>query len=307
MKGKMLCFIISSMISISCFSSVSYGKELNTTSIKKTNTEYIEYQSDDKIKAPSIFEFFKNVFSNDETINGLSTKEYNWYFQPRNDNMPPQGPKETPEIISKYGCYHLGDTSKKVLYLTFDEGYEAGYTAPILDVLKKHNVKAAFFVVKPYITSSPELIQRMVDEGHLVCNHSNHHPSMPSIKDEEKFKSELSDVEESFESITHKKMPKYFRPPMGKYSELSLQYTKNYGYKTIFWSFAYMDWIPNKQPSHEAAIKRIMQRTHDGGIILLHAVSKTNAEILDQVITQWESQGYELKSLDELPASPLVP
>lgn len=136
-----------------------------------------------------------------------------------------------------------------------------------------------------------------------MCNHSNHHPSMASIKDEEKFNKELSDVEEAYESITHKKMSKYFRPPMGKYSELSLHYTKNYGYKTIFWSFAYMDWITNKQPSHESAKKRIMQRTHNGGIMLLHAVSKTNAEILDDVITEWEKQGYVLKSLDELPAN----
>lgn len=301
MKRKLLSILISSILSINCFSSTVYSKDLRNIKDKDSKYEYVEYQTRHDEKTPAIVKFFKNVFSNNETHNGLSTKEYNWYFQPRNDNIPPDGPKESKQIISNYECYHLGDTSKKILYLTFDEGYEAGYTAPILDVLKKHNVKAAFFVVKPYITSNPELIKRMVDEGHLVCNHSARHPSMASIKDEEKFTKELSDVEEAFEEITEKKMSKYFRPPMGKYSELSLQYTQNYGYKTIFWSFAYMDWITNKQPSHESAKKRIMQRTHSGGIMLLHAVSKTNAEILDDVLTEWKSQGYELKSLDELP------
>lgn len=302
MNGKMISLIISSTIAVNSFTGVSYNKGLKNISNKNLKTEYIECNNSVSTKTFSIVDFIKNVFNNNDTHDGVSTKEYNWYFQPKNDNTPPNGPKETIDLISKYDCYHLGDTSKKVLYLTFDEGYEAGYTAPILDVLKKHNVKAAFFVVKPYITSSPDLINRMVTEGHLVCNHSNHHASMASIKDEEKFNKELSDVEDAFESITHKKMPKYFRPPMGKYSELSLLYTKNYGYKTIFWSFAYMDWITSKQPSHEAAKKRIMQRTHNGGIILLHAVSKTNAEILDDVITEWEKQGYVLKSLDELPA-----
>lgn len=304
MKGKILSIIISSLLSVSCFSNIAYSEDLRDLQVRDLKNEYIEYHSSENEKKPAIVKFFENVFSNNETHNGLSTKEYNWYFQPRNDNNPPEGPKETKTLISTYDCYHLGDTSKKVLYLTFDEGYEAGYTAPILDVLKKHNVKAAFFVVKPYITSNPELIKRMVEDGHLVCNHSARHPSMASIKDEEKFNKELFDVEDAFQKITEKKMPKYFRPPMGKYSELSLQYTQNYGYKTIFWSFAYMDWIPNKQPSHEVAKKRILQRTHNGGIMLLHAVSKTNAEILDDVITEWETQGYELKSLDELPTKP---
>ncbi|MBZ9687266.1 delta-lactam-biosynthetic de-N-acetylase [Clostridium estertheticum] len=301
MKSKLLSIIIFSMLTVSCLSTTVYSKELKCMSIMDSKTECVECHNKGNSKTPVQINFFKNVFSNNKTLNGLSTKEYNWYFQPRNDNAPPQGPKETSNIISNYECYYLGDTSKKILYLTFDEGYEAGYTAPILDVLKKHNVKAAFFVVKPYITSNPELIKRMVSDGHLVCNHSARHPSMASIIDLEKFNSELSDVEVAFENITGKKISKYFRPPMGKYSERSLQYTQNYGYKTIFWSFAYMDWLTDKQPSHESAKKRIMQRTHNGGIMLLHAVSKTNAEILDDVIAQWESQGYQLKTLDDLP------
>lgn len=257
----------------------------------------------DSDKFPKVFK--TNGKSSADTLageneNNISTKEYNWYFKHIKDGQPPEAPPETSYFTSKYDTYYLGDTSKKVLYLTFDEGYENGYTAPILDVLKKHNVKAAFFVVKPYITSNPELIKRMVDEGHLVCNHSNHHPSMASITDQAKFNKELSDVEEAFEELTGKKMPKYFRPPMGKYSELSLKYTKDYGYKTIFWSFAYADWDTKKQPSENFAKKRILDKTHNGAIILLHAVSKTNTNVLDSVITEWENQGYEIKSLEEL-------
>jgi len=300
-KYKLFSVIIISLLCLSSLSNIVYSKELRSILTNDYKKECMPYHAINNSKPHFLINFFKNVFSNNENHSGLSTKHYNWYFQPRKDNTPPDGAKETRELVSKYQCYHLGDTSKKVLYLTFDEGYEAGYTTPILDVLKKHNVKAAFFVVKPYITSNPELIKRMVEEGHLVCNHSARHPSMPSITNETNFIKELSDVEDAFESITGKKISKYFRPPMGKYSELSLQYTQNYGYKTIFWSFAYMDWIPNKQPSHEVAKNRILERTHNGGIMLLHAVSRTNAEILDDIITEWKTQGYELKTLDELP------
>jgi peptidoglycan-N-acetylmuramic acid deacetylase len=228
------------------------------------------------------------------------TVEKGWFFQPKNDGTPSGEPPEILNLIRNNSAYYLGNTEKKYLYLTFDEGFENGYTEKILDILKKHDVKAAFFVVKPYLTSNEGIIKRMVAEGHLVCNHSVHHPSMASIKDESKFIEELSGVEKTFEEITGKTMPKYFRPPMGKYSELSLHYTANYGYKTIFWSFAYDDWFVNKQPSHEYAKKKILGRTHNGAIILLHAVSKTNAEILDDIITKWKEAGYELKSLDEL-------
>lgn len=235
------------------------------------------------------------------TPSNISSKEYNWYFNINKDKLPPTGPKETISFTPKYDVYHLGDTSKKVLYLTFDEGYENGYTIPILDILKKQNVKAAFFVVKPYITSQPEIVKRMLEDGHLVCNHTSHHPSMASITNQATFNKEFSDVEDAYEKLTGKKMPKFFRPPMGKYSELSLFYTKCYGYKTIFWSFAYNDWDRTNQPELEYAKKRILNFSHNGGIILLHAVSKTNATILDEVITEWKKEGFEFKTLDELP------
>ena len=237
----------------------------------------------------------------DNILNKIDTKELNWYFKTIGNGKPPLPPSDFSKYPTIYNLHFIGDTTKKNIYLTFDAGYENGYTGPILDILKKHNVKAAFFVVKPYIKSNPDLIKRMVSEGHLVCNHSARHPSMAKIIDFNKFKKEFSDVETVYEEVTGLKMPNFFRPPMGKYSELSLKFTKDLGYKTIFWSFAYMDWEINNQPSPEFAKKRILDRTHPGAIILLHSVSKTNAEILDSVLTEWNNQGYKINTLNELP------
>ncbi len=229
----------------------------------------------------------------------ISTTEYNWYFNPRNDGKQPAPIKEA-SFFNKYNAHYVGKPNEKVLYLTFDAGYESGNTEKILDTLKKHNAPAAFFVVDHYIKMNPDMIKRMVNEGHLVCNHSKSHPSMASITDFERFKSEILTVEESFKEVTGKDMPKYFRPPMGKFSELSLKYTQDLGYSTIFWSFAYVDWLENNQPSHEDAKEKIYSRTHPGAILLLHPNSRTNAEVLDEVITHWEKEGYTLKSLDYL-------
>lgn len=231
----------------------------------------------------------------------LKTTELDWYFKPKNDGTTPDCPKESIDLLKNYNGYYLGDTSKKVIYLTFDEGYENGYSDKILDILKDNDVKAAFFVTAPYIKSNPELIKRMVNEGHLVCNHSNTHPSMPSIKNKDEFEKEFTIVEDLFTDITGKTMPKFFRPPMGKYSQLSMAYTDNLGYKTIFWSFAYNDWDPKKQPNPDHAKEIIKKRTHNGAIFLLHAVSKTNTEILDSLIKDWKKDGFEFKTLTELP------
>ena len=228
-----------------------------------------------------------------------STTEYNWYFNPRNDGKQPTPIKEA-SFFNKYNAFYVGKENEKVLYLTFDAGYESGNTEKILDTLKKHNSPAAFFVVDHYIKTNPDMVKRMVDEGHLVCNHSKSHPSMASITDFDKFKTEILTLEESYKNVTGKDMPKYFRPPMGKFSELSLKYTQDLGYSTIFWSFAYVDWLEDNQPSHEDAKQKIFSRTHPGAIVLLHPNSKTNADILDEVITHWKQEGYELKSLDYL-------
>jgi peptidoglycan-N-acetylmuramic acid deacetylase len=268
------------------------SSETNNSTSKDTN----------KIEEPKAEEKTKNneVKAPQVDISKLDTAERSWFFQPKNDGTPSGAPQDIINLINKYSGYYLGDTSKKYIYLTFDEGYENGYTPKILDTLKNNNVKAAFFVVSPYITSNKALVKRMADEGHLVANHSVNHPAMNTIKDQEKFNSELSGVEKLYEEVTGKKMAKFFRPPMGKYSEQSLYYTAAYGYKSIFWSFAYADWDPEKQPSHEDAKKQILQRTHNGAIILLHAVSKTNTEILDELIKEWKNSGYEFRSLEEL-------
>ncbi|MGL5085339.1 MAG: delta-lactam-biosynthetic de-N-acetylase, partial [Clostridium sp.] len=210
--------------------------------------------------------------------------ELNWYFVARGKGNLPEGAKESILFIADYDAYFLGKTSEKVLYLTFDEGYENGNTPKILDILKDEQVPAAFFVVGPYLKGYPDIIKRMDAEGHLVCNHTQHHPSMAKITDPDKFTSEFTSVEEQYKNIIGKDMPKYFRPPMGKYSKNSLKKTKELGYKTIFWSFAYRDWLVDDQPSEEYAIKKITDGAHPGAIMLIHAVSNTNTKVLKTVI-----------------------
>lgn len=229
----------------------------------------------------------------------ISTQEYSWYFNPRNDQKQPEPIKEA-NFFDKYSSYYVGNPNEKVIYLTFDAGYENGTTESILNTLKKHNAKAHFFVVESYIKNNPELVKRMEKEGHLVCNHSKTHPSMASISDFEKFKEEILSVEKTYKEVTGKEMPKYFRPPMGKFSEQSLKYTQDLGYSSVFWSFAYVDWYNDKQPTHEFAKDKIYTRTHPGAVVLLHPNSKTNTEILDEVITHWENEGYKLETLDYL-------
>ena len=226
--------------------------------------------------------------------------EYSWYFVPRSDGLQP---RDLPEFsfIKGYDAFWVGDAEEKTIYLTFDAGYENGYTSKILDVLKEHKVPAAFFVVGHYIKTAPELVQRMVSEGHLVCSHSMNHKDMAAISDLNAFKADLEELESTYTELTGKQMPKYFRPPEGRFCERSLKFAGELGYKTIFWSFAYKDWYVNDQPSEEEAIRIITTRIHPGAIVLLHATSKTNADVLDRVITQWEDMGYTLKSLDDFP------
>ncbi|SCN24723.1 putative polysaccharide deacetylase PdaA precursor [Clostridium sp. N3C] len=216
-------------------------------------------------------------------------------------------PTEAKELLNKYQGYADDGTSNKYIYLTFDEGYENGYTTSILDTLKANDVKAAFFITGAYVegsyngTKNVELLKRMVNEGHILGNHSVNHKSMPSIKDEEEFKKEILGVEEAINAIPGLKMSKYFRPPMGDFSELSLYYTQKLGYKSIFFSFAYKDYDVNHQPNPEKSKQMVLEKTKPGSIVLLHPQSKTNAEILDSLIKEWKARGFEFKTLDELP------
>ena len=187
-----------------------------------------------------------------------------------------------------------------MVYLTFDAGYENGYTPAILDALKKHNAPAAFFVVGNYIETSPELVKRMADEGHIVANHTYHHPDMSQISTKEAFLQELTSLEELYRQTTGQAMVKYYWPPQGKYSEDNLRMAKELGYTTFFWSLAYVDWIQDQQPTREEALEKLIGRIHPGAVILLHSTSQTNAAILDELLTQYEQMGYGFGSLDQL-------
>ena len=223
----------------------------------------------------------------------------NWGLSFQSEGGAPVG-NASAQQLKKWDAYYLGDTSKKRLYLTFDAGYENGYTEHILDVLKKHEVKAAFFLVGNYISTKPELVKRMVSEGHIVGNHTFNHPDMSKISSEESFHSELIQLENLFEQTTGQKMQKFYCPPQGKYSEENLKLAQQEGYKTIFWSLAYVDWYNDKQPTRQEAMEKLMPRIHNGAVILLHSTSKTNSEILDDLLTNLEQQGYTFGEITEL-------
>lgn len=222
-----------------------------------------------------------------------------WGLSFRTEGQPPVG-NATSEALRQYDAVYVGSAAKKVIYLTFDAGYENGYTAQILDALKAHNAPAAFFVVGNYLQTSPELVQRMADEGHIVGNHTEHHYDMSRIADFDAFRQELSAVEERYRAITGQEMPKYYRPPQGVYSEDNLKMAKELGYRTVFWSLAYVDWKQDDQPTAEQAFAKLIPRIHSGAVVLLHSTSKTNAEILDALLTKWEELGYCFGSLDAL-------
>lgn len=206
------------------------------------------------------------------------------------------------EELAKYNAYYVCDTEEKIIYLTFDCGYENGNTEAILDALKKHNAPATFFVVGHFLESAPDLVKRMVAEGHTVGNHTYHHPDMSKISDAAAFQKEMDDVRSLYKEVVGEEMPMYYRPPQGKYSEANLQMAKDLGYSTFFWSLAYVDWNVDNQPSHEEAFTKLTKRVHPGAIVLLHNTSKTNGEILDELLGKWEDMGYTFGSLGELTA-----
>ena len=223
-----------------------------------------------------------------------------WGLSFRQEGAPPLGPASS-EQLARYDAAYLGDPSEKVIYLTFDAGYENGSTAKILDTLKAHNVPAAFFLVGSYIEKNADLVRRMVEEGHTVGNHTMHHYDMSKISDPAAFEKELKDLEALFLEKTGKELPKYYRPPQGIYSEENLKMAQALGYKTVFWSLAYADWNNDAQPTKEEAFGKLLPRIHPGAVVLLHSTSATNAEILDELLTRWEDMGYTFRSIAELP------
>lgn len=223
----------------------------------------------------------------------------NWGLSFPEEGKTPVG-NATIDELAQYDAYYAQATEEKVLYLTFDCGYENGNTAAILDALKKHQVPATFFVVGNFLSDCPDLIQRMISEGHTVGNHTYHHPDMSQISTKEAFCQELTDLENLYQEITGQSMPKYYRPPQGKYSIQNLQTAKELGYQTFFWSLAYVDWYQDQQPTKEEAFEKLLGRIHPGAIVLLHSTSSTNAAILDELLTKWEEMGYSFRSLDQL-------
>ncbi|MBQ8279178.1 MAG: polysaccharide deacetylase family protein [Roseburia sp.] len=204
------------------------------------------------------------------------------------------------EELKQYDAYFVGSPDEKVIYLTFDCGYENGNTGAILEALKKHNAPATFFVVGHFVESAPDMVKRMVEEGHTVGNHTYHHPDMSAISDLSAFKKEMDDVANAFKEVTGTDMAMYYRPPQGKYSTNNLKMAQQLGYSTFFWSLAYVDWNVDKQPSHEEALSKLTERVHPGAVVLLHNTSKTNGEILDELLTKWEEMGYTFGTLEEL-------
>lgn len=234
-----------------------------------------------------------------KNVSVMLNSSENWGLGFGNSGEKPTG-NRTADELKEYDAYFVDDTSDKVIYLTFDAGFENGNTEPILDALAKHKVKATFFVVGNYLETSPELVKRMVSDGHTVGNHTYHHKDMSAMSDQASFEKELVDLETLYEEITGEKMVKLYRPPQGKYCEQNLKMAQEMGYKTFFWSLAYVDWYEDKQPTKEEALDKLLNRIHPGAIVLLHSTSKTNGEILDELLTKWEEMGYRFGTLQEL-------
>lgn len=223
----------------------------------------------------------------------------NWGLSFQNEGQPPIG-NASQQDLKKYDAFYMGDSKQQTIYLTFDCGYENGNTEKILDALKKHDVSATFFVVGNYIETAPELVNRMVDEGHIVGNHTYHHPDMSKISEQCAFEEELNSLADLYQETTGCEMPKFYRPPQGKFSEENLKQAQALGYHTVFWSLAYVDWYADNQPTAEEAYCKLLPRIHNGAVVLLHQTSKTNADILDELLTKWEDMGYCFGSLNDL-------
>lgn len=240
------------------------------------------------------------INESEEKINNVNAdinQKIEWGIKRNSDNQQPDVGNKNKELLERNGGICLGNNSKKRVYLTFDSGYEAGYMGNILDVLQQNEVKATFFITSHYLNTASDLIERMINEGHIVGNHTVNHKSMPSISDEE-IESEVMQLHKAIYEKFNYEM-KYIRPPKGEFSERTLKKCEQLGYKTVMWSFAYCDWDENKQPSVESAKKMIIDNLHSGEIMLLHSNSKTNSEILDSIIKETKNKGYEFKTLEQ--------
>lgn len=232
------------------------------------------------------------------STSNLSNTVCAWGFVRKKDAVQPEIYGPYSKVLNAYDGIYMGNNNDKRIYLTFDEGYENGYTATILDTLKEKNVTAAFFVTMPYVKQNEALIQRMIDEGHIVGNHTVNHPSMPEVTDDTKLEKEVMDLHNYMVEKFNYEMT-YLRPPKGEYSERTVKLCKDLGYTHVLWSSAYDDWDVNNQKGNDYAKKMILNYSHNGCVMLLHAVSKDNTEVLGDIIDALSVQEYEFYSLDE--------
>jgi peptidoglycan-N-acetylmuramic acid deacetylase len=244
------------------------------------------------ISSEDIFEVSK--VTTPEQLNMLRR----WGISRKPNGQTPDADPGTPTLLAKYNSFYIGDTSKKEIFLTFDEGYENGYTNKILDVLRDNNVKAVFFITGPYLKGQQDLVRRMVEEGHIVGNHTIHHPSLPSLSDQE-LEEELLGLDRTFSEKFGQHM-KYLRPPKGEYSERTLKISQDLGYRNMFWSFAYDDWYRDRVRGADYAYNIVMRNLHNGAVLLLHAVSKDNADALDRIIKGARAEGYTFGNVDNI-------
>ncbi len=232
-------------------------------------------------------------------FSGGAPQTGSWGLSFRTEGAPPVG-NAGKDQLRNYDAVYVGDPEEKVLYLTFDAGYENGCTEQILDILQRQQVPAAFFLVGNYIEKNADLVRRMGKEGHIVGNHTMHHPDMSKLTDREAFARELQDLEALYKETTGQDMAKYYRPPQGVYSEENLKMAQGLGYRTVFWSLAYVDWNNDAQPTKDQAFAKLLPRTHPGAVVLLHSTSQTNAAILEELIETWKAEGYTFATLDSL-------
>ena len=232
----------------------------------------------------------------------IRAEHFYWYVKRNNEHSQPSLDDNLRFIEECGGVYvdkKYAESEEKVIYLTFDVGYENGNVNKIMDAMKEEGVVGSFFILENVIKREPELILRMTNEGHTVCNHTANHPDLVG-KTLEKCESEIKGLENSYRELTGKELSKYFRPPEGSFDEELLKRVQNMGYKTVFWSFAYADWDNNAQMGEEVALKKIVDNLHNGEIMLLHPTSSTNAKIMPRLIKELKAQGYRFATLDEL-------
>lgn len=280
---------------VGCTVIISSGCVNDTVAIKQTP---FPYNTTVPTSSPGVESSAEPMKIPSADYSQLNNNGQGWGFR-KIKGCEPDIYQSTKDLFAKYNTYYMDRSKPKAMYLTFDEGYENGYTAHILDTLKKCDVPAAFFVTGPYLENQTELINRMIKEGHIVGNHTVNHPNLPKLENSGKISEEFNALNKRCIELYNTEM-KYMRPPEGEYSERVLAIANDLGYKTILWSFAYADWNTDTQKGADYAFEQVTPYFHDGAILLLHAVSSDNANALERIINEAKSQGYEFRSLDRL-------